>query len=46
MRLLALQGPAGPGEGWSATLAVTEQQALELIGAESAGREIRLLPRA
>ena len=45
VRLLALQSPPGPGEGWSATLAVTEQQALSLIGAESAGREIRLLPR-
>jgi Flp pilus assembly protein CpaB len=46
VKLLALQSPAGPGEGWSATLAVTEQQALALIGAQSAGREIRLLPRA
>jgi len=46
VRLLALRSPAGPGEGWSATLAVTEQQALALIGAQSAGREIRLLPRA
>jgi Flp pilus assembly protein CpaB len=45
VRLLALQSPSGPGEGWSATLAVTEQQALSLIGAQSAGREIRLLPR-
>jgi Flp pilus assembly protein CpaB len=45
VRLLALQGPGGPGESWSATLAVTEQQALSLIGAQSAGREIRLLPR-
>jgi Flp pilus assembly protein CpaB len=44
VRLLALQSPPGPGEGWSATLAVTEQQALSLIGAQSAGREIRLLP--
>jgi len=44
VKLLALQSPAGPGEGWSATLAVTEQQALTLIGAQSAGREIRLLP--
>ena len=43
--LLALQGPIGPGDPWSATLAVTEQQALSLIGAQSAGREIRLLPR-
>ncbi len=46
VRLLALQSPGGPGESWSATLAVTEQQALALIGAQSAGREIRLLPRA
>ena len=46
VKLLALRSPAGPGEGWSATLAVTEQQALSLIGAQSAGREIRLLPRA
>jgi Flp pilus assembly protein CpaB len=45
VRLLALQSPSGPGEGWSATLAVTEQQALALIGAQSAGHEIRLLPR-
>jgi hypothetical protein len=45
VKLLALQSPAGPGESWSATLAVTEQQALALIGAQSAGREIRLLPR-
>jgi Flp pilus assembly protein CpaB len=46
VKLLALRSPAGPGEGWSATLAVSEQQALALIGAQSAGREIRLLPRA
>jgi Flp pilus assembly protein CpaB len=46
VRLLALQSPPGPGEGWSGTLAVTEQQALALIGAQSAGREIRLLPRS
>jgi hypothetical protein len=45
VKLLALRGPATPGEPWSATLAVTEQQALSLIGAQSAGREIRLLPR-
>jgi Flp pilus assembly protein CpaB len=45
VELLALRGPATPGEPWSATLAVTEQQALSLIGAQSAGREIRLLPR-
>ena len=45
VKLLALAAPAGPGESWSATLAVTEQQALSLIAAQSAGREIRLLPR-
>jgi Flp pilus assembly protein CpaB len=44
VKLLALQGPGGPGESWSATLAVTREQALTLIGAQSAGREIRLLP--
>ena len=44
VKLLALRGPSGPGEPWSATLAVTERQALQLIGAQSAGREIRLLP--
>jgi Flp pilus assembly protein CpaB len=46
VRLLALTGPGGPGEGWSATLALTREQALELIGADSTGREIRLLPRS
>jgi pilus assembly protein CpaB len=46
VKLLALAAPAGAGESWSATLAVTEQQALSLIAAQSAGREIRLLPRA
>ena len=45
VKVLALRSPAGPGEPWSATLAVTEQQALSLIGAQSAGREIRLLPQ-
>jgi hypothetical protein len=45
VKLLALRSPAGPGESWTATLAVTERQALGLIGALSAGREIRLLPR-
>jgi Flp pilus assembly protein CpaB len=45
VKLLALAAPGGPGESWSATLAVTEQQALDLIAAQSAGREIRLLPR-
>ena len=46
VKLLALTAPVGPGEAWNATLAVTEQQALSLIAAQSAGREIRLLPRA
>jgi Flp pilus assembly protein CpaB len=45
VKLLALAAPAEPGESWSATLAVTERQALSLIAAQSAGREIRLLPR-
>ncbi len=45
VRLLGLSGPGGPGEGWSATLALTRSQALELIAAETAAREIRLLPR-
>jgi Flp pilus assembly protein CpaB len=45
VKLLALQGPGGPGEPWSATLALTRQQALDLIGAQAGGREIRLLPR-
>jgi Flp pilus assembly protein CpaB len=45
VKLLALRAPGEPGDSWSATLAVTEQQALDLIGAQSAGREIRLLPR-
>ena len=45
VKLLALKQPSGPGEGWSATLALTEEQALALIGAQSATREIRLLPR-
>jgi Flp pilus assembly protein CpaB len=45
VRLLALAGPGGPGEGWSATLALTREQALELIAAETGSREIRLLPR-
>jgi Flp pilus assembly protein CpaB len=44
-KLLALAAPGEPGESWSATLAVTEQQALSLIAAQSGGREIRLLPR-
>jgi Flp pilus assembly protein CpaB len=43
VRLLALEGPGGPGEQWTATLAVTRRQALDLIEAEASGREIRLL---
>jgi Flp pilus assembly protein CpaB len=45
VRLLALKSPGQPGDGWSATLALSEQQALDLISSQSAGREIRLLPR-
>lgn len=49
VRLLALtqQDPAGPGltGGWSATLALTRDQALRLIEAESFARGVRLLPR-
>jgi Flp pilus assembly protein CpaB len=43
-RLLALVRPGGPGESWSATLALLRDEALDLIGAETAGRQIRLLP--
>jgi Flp pilus assembly protein CpaB len=43
-RLLALARPAEPGGGWSATLALSRDEALDLIGAESAARQIRLLP--
>lgn len=43
-RLLTLTQPSGPGEGWSATLALTRDEALDLIGAETAARQIRLLP--
>jgi Flp pilus assembly protein CpaB len=43
-RVLALAQPGGPGEGWSATLALTRDEALDLIGAETAARQIRLLP--
>jgi Flp pilus assembly protein CpaB len=43
-RLLALAQPSGPGEGWSATLGLTRDEALDLIGAETAARQIRLLP--
>jgi hypothetical protein len=45
VRLLALRGPKGAGDGWSATLAVRRDLALALIEAEAGGREIRLLPR-
>ena len=45
-RLLALRRPQGAGQGWTATLAVSRSQALELIEAEAASREIRLLPGA
>ena len=44
VRLLALRSPQGAGQGWSATLAVGRKEALELIEAEAAAREIRLLP--
>ena len=44
VRLLALRSPQGAGQGWSATLAVARDEALELIEAEAAAREIRLLP--
>jgi Flp pilus assembly protein CpaB len=43
VRLLALSAPPGPGEGWSATLALTRPQALELIAADAGAREVRLL---
>ena len=46
VKLMALAAPVGPGEPWNATLAVSEQQALSLIAAQSAGREIRLLPQS
>lgn len=42
--LVRLARPASPGEGWKATVAVSGDQALRLIAAESAGRVIRLLP--
>jgi Flp pilus assembly protein CpaB len=44
---LAQQDPSGPGPalGWSATLALTRDQALALIEAESFARGVRLLPR-
>lgn len=50
VRLLAI-APADPADetvagsgGWSATLALTRSQALELIEAENFAREIRLIP--
>lgn len=43
--LLALSGPPGPGEGWSATLALTRAEALQLIAADAGAREVRLLAR-
>ncbi|GIK78347.1 MAG: hypothetical protein EDQ89_12775 [Acidobacteria bacterium] len=49
VRLLAI-APADPaaatagGDSWSATLALTRRQALELIEAENFAREIRLIP--
>lgn len=45
VRLLALSGPPGPGEGWSATLALTRPQALQLIAADAGARQVRLLAR-
>jgi Flp pilus assembly protein CpaB len=49
VRLIALgrQDPTGPGpaSGWAATLALTREQALRLIEAESFARAVRLLPR-
>lgn len=48
VKLLALGGSgpeAGPEGGAGATLALTEAQALDLISAETAARQIRLLPR-
>jgi Flp pilus assembly protein CpaB len=48
VKLIALsrQDPTGPGatSGWAATLAVTREQALRLIEAESFARAVRLLP--
>jgi Flp pilus assembly protein CpaB len=45
VQLLALRGPKAAGEGWSATLALSRDQALDLIEAEAGARQIRLLPR-
>jgi Flp pilus assembly protein CpaB len=44
VKLLALGSP-GPEGGTNATLALTREQALTLIGAEGSAREIRLLPQ-
>ena len=38
------EGTAVGGDSWSATLALTREQALELIEAENFAREIRLIP--
>ena len=43
VKLLAIGG-TGPEGGANATLALTREQALTLIGAEGSAREIRLLP--
>ena len=50
VRLISVE-PADPsasttvgGDGWNATLALTREQALELIEAENFAREIRLIP--
>ena len=42
--LLSLNEPVGAGEGWTATLALTRPQALDLISAEASARQVRLLP--
>ena len=50
VRLLAIapasaaEGATAGGDDWSATLALTREQALELIEAENFAREIRLIP--
>jgi Flp pilus assembly protein CpaB len=36
----------GPAPGWTATLAVTRSQALDLISAENFARQVRLLPHS
>ena len=45
VKLLALAAPEGAGDGWSATLAVSRSEALDLIEAQASGGEIRLLLR-